>query len=256
MKSDENLQTARNPAEFLEILRTERNELINVLRKTRFSTLKPGYPHSQVIPYATYSPWVCDIEFLNIYEVARAHTLIDIYRCYELYSLAKQQASIEGDLVEVGVWRGGSAAILASAMPLKTAHLFDTFEGVVKADSRFDTLYEGGEHSDASTQQVTALFDSLSISCAIHVGIFPEDTLSDLPEKISLAHIDVDTNASAKESFDKIWPRVVVSGVVIFDDYGAFGCEGVTQFVSETIRDTADALMVHNLNGHALLIKR
>ncbi len=29
MKSDKNLQTARNPAEFLEILRSERNEVIN-----------------------------------------------------------------------------------------------------------------------------------------------------------------------------------------------------------------------------------
>ena len=141
-------------------------------------------------------------------------------------------------------------------MPRKTIHLFDTFAGVAKADSRFDTLYEGGEHSDASMQQVAALFEGLSLSCSLHVGIFPEDTLESLPAKISLAHIDVDTYASAKGSFDEIWPRVVASGMVIFDDYGAFGCEGVAQFVSEAVRDTADALMVHNLNGHALMIKR
>ena len=43
---------------------------------------------------------------------------------------------------------------------------------------------------------------------------------------------------------------------MIFDDYGFFGCEGVTQAVHEIMAAATDALLVHNLNGHALLFKR
>ena len=44
-------------------------------------------------------------------------------------------------------------------------------------------------------------------------------------------------------------------GVVVFDDYGFYECEGVAHFVNETAT-RSDLLYVHNLNGHALLVKR
>lgn len=242
--------------EFIEILRSERRDLLDRLRKTQFSTLRSEYLHGQVIPYASYSPWMNDVGFRAIYEKIQSYTLVDIYRCYELFSLARQMESIEGDIVEVGVWRGGTAALLSSATPGKKIHLFDTFKGVVKADAKVDTLYSGGEHSDTSKHLVAELFQQLNLHCKLHEGIFPEDTIAELPEKIAVAHIDVDTYASAKESFEAIWPRVSCSGMVIFDDYGFFGCEGVTQAVHEINAENSDSLLIHNLNGHALVVKK
>lgn len=253
---NENLRAATKPAEFLDILRAERREILNVFRKTRLTTLKPGFLHGQVIPHATYSPWLNDSGFLKIYELAQANTMVDIYRCHELYRLAIQMKAVEGELVEVGVWCGGTAVILAGAAPQKKIHLFDTFSGVAKADGKYDTLYKGGEHADSSVSQVKDLFGKLALECSIHVGIFPDDSLDGLPAKISMAHIDVDTYTSAKESFHAIWPRISASGVVVFDDYGSFGCEGVTQLLGEIVEETPNAFMVHNLNGHALLIKK
>ncbi len=55
-------------ADFIEILRSERRDLLNRLRKTRFTTLKPDYPHAQVIPYASYAPWLNDQNFQDIYK--------------------------------------------------------------------------------------------------------------------------------------------------------------------------------------------
>jgi len=242
--------------DFLEILRSERRDVIERLRKTRFSTLKTGYSHQQVIPYASYSPWLDDSKFMALFETVRDHTLVDIYRSYELYSLAKQVQLLQGDLIEIGVWRGGTAALIASALPGRTIHLFDTFAGVPKADKNFDTLYSGGEHADTDEICVKHLFDTLSLPCRINPGVFPEDTLQHLPERVSLAHIDVDTYISAKDSFAAIWPRILPTGMVIFDDYGFFGCEGVTQLVNEISSSADNALFVHNINGHALLIKK
>lgn len=241
--------------EFLESLRSERRDLLTRLRQTQFSTLKAGYSQFQVVPHATYAPWRDDSHFEQLYSRLREYTLVDVYRCYELYYLARQSERVAGDLVEVGVWRGGTGAILAAALPRRRLHLFDTFQGVVKADSRFDTKYQGGEHADADREAVLELFSSLGLSCDVHVGVFPDDTREGLPDATALAHVDVDTYSSAKESFYAIWPTVQQGGVVVFDDYGFWGCEGVAQAVNELRQEVPDALFVHNLNGHALMFK-
>lgn len=243
-------------SDFTAILRAERRDLLDRLRQTPFSQLREGYSYGQIIPYASYSPWKDDPGFLETYELVREHTLVDIYRCHELYNCARQVEGLSGSLVEVGVWRGGTAALMAAALPGKAVHLFDTFAGVAKADSAVDTVYRGGEHSDTSIPIVERLLEQVGASPRIHVGIFPDDTLEQLPAEVALAHIDVDVYASAKESFTAIWPRVQTGGFVIFDDYGFFGCEGVAQAVNELRGEVEDCVFIHNLNGHALFIKK
>jgi O-methyltransferase len=51
-----------------------------------------------------------------------------------------------------------------------------------------------------------------------------------------------------------VWPRVPVGGIVVFDDYGFATCSGVTKFVNEQV-GRADIVLMHNLNGHAVLVK-
>jgi O-methyltransferase len=52
-----------------------------------------------------------------------------------------------------------------------------------------------------------------------------------------------------------VWPRLSPGGVVVFDDYGFSACPGVTKLVDEQrMRD--DRLVLHNLNGHGILVKR
>ena len=42
----------------------------------------------------------------------------------------KRTGKIEGDIAEVGVYRGGSAKLICEAKGNKQLHLFDTFEGL------------------------------------------------------------------------------------------------------------------------------
>src|SRR5208283_2573643 len=86
---------------FLDTLRSERRDLLNRLRQTRFSTLKEGYSQTQIIPYASYSPWLDDKIFLSLFSEVKDCTLVDIYRCHELYVLARQMRSVQGGIVEV-----------------------------------------------------------------------------------------------------------------------------------------------------------
>jgi O-methyltransferase len=215
----------------------------------------PEIVHSTVLPRATYSPWLSDKSFNDVYRVVRDHTLVSVERLYELWSLAKQVESLNGSIIEVGVWRGGSAGVLAKAAPRKRILLADTFSGVVKAETS-DTEYVGGEHADTSVAVVTALMRKLGVAnTTILEGIFPDDTGDRCDEKIALLHCDVDVYESARAVVEFVKPRLVPGAIIVFDDFGFYGCEGVTRLVHE-LTSSAEWLMFHNLNGHAVLVKR
>ena len=86
-------------------------------------------------------------------------------------------------------------------------------------------------------------------------GIFPDETSRMITAKeFRLCHIDVDVYQSAKDAVEWLWPKLVVGGLIIFDDYGWEGCDGVTKFVNEE-KGKQDRLIFYNLNGHAIMIK-
>ncbi len=236
-------------------LQEERSQIIDILRQTTFFQFDPQVYHKQVIPYASYSPWENDEEFKEIFSVIKENTLVDIYRCYELWSMVNGLKNIEGDILEVGVWRGGTGAILCKAAQPTNAkvYLADTFTGVVKA-TELDTVYRGGEHSDTSVDLVIDLLKNLNVdNYEILNGIFPDDFQSLNIDKIKLCHIDVDTYLSAKQVFEYAWPKLEIGGIVVFDDYGFWTCEGVTNYVNSL--SPSNGSKIHNLNGHGIIVK-
>jgi O-methyltransferase len=237
------------------------DEILNKLDPLRYADVSPvaGLAHSVVIPQASYSPWLQDQEFLETLQAIRGHTVVDFYRCYELWQLVKQSTHIEGDILEVGVYRGGTGCIMARAAehraPAKHVFLCDTYAGIVKAGPQ-DTVFKGGELTDTSVDLVKDLVARLALpNVAILQGIFPDDTAAAVSDRqFSFCHIDVDVYQSAREVLDWVWPRLSFGGIIVFDDYGFSTCAGVTKLVNERIGQM-NATTIHNLNGHAIMIK-
>jgi O-methyltransferase len=174
------------------------------------------------------------------------------------WTLAGRLAHLQGDVIEIGVWRGGTGALIAHKVQNvardRTVYLCDTFIGVVGA-GRPDCHYKGGEHADSSIETVRDLTAHMGLNnTRLLMGMFPQETGGQVPGgKLALVHIDVDVHDSAKSCFEWAWPRMVPSGAVVFDDYGFYGCEGVTRMVNDIRKP--DATMIYNLNGHAILLK-
>lgn len=228
---------------------------------TRFSTHEgTRYAYEDVHLTDTLAPWALDEAFLGVWESARQNTLADIFRAWELYQLVRESVGARGDVLEVGVWRGGTGAVISAAAnrwrPESTIWLCDTFEGVVKT-GLYDTAYFGGEHADAKKEDVLALSSSLRLSnVAVLQGMFPEDTAHVIGERrIAFCHIDVDAYQSARDVVCWLAPRMDPGGIIVFDDYGFSTCKGVTRCVDE-FRGSGEWLYVHNLNKHAVMIRR
>lgn len=220
-------------------------------------------PHSRVLPSATYSPWRHDAQFRNVYEIAKDYTLVDEYRMFEIYKLAEQAARIEGDFLEVGVWRGGTSAIIQTALSNCQSdckfYIADTFQGVAKAGTEEDNVYRGGEHSDADVSDVEELFKKIDeTEPEILIGIFPDDHKQLSIENLAFVHSDVDAYESTRGVIEWCLPKMVRGGIIVFDDYGFNTCEGVTKYVDQMALDPEirqNFRFIHNLNGHAIMIK-
>lgn len=225
----------------------------------RTTSASPGPAHEVVVPTATYSPWNLDPLFLAAYERIRRHTLVDKYRCHELWSLVEQSAKTEGALLQVGVWRGGTGALIAARARAcgigDPVYLCDTFRGVVKAGTA-DPGYRGGEHADTARAVVERLVTELGLGgVEVLEGTFPEETGGRVTaERLRFCHVDVDVYQSGRDVLDWAWERLAPGGIVVLDDYGFRFCDGIVRLVEEE-RRRPGRVVVHNLNGHALIVK-
>jgi hypothetical protein len=232
------------------------NKILSIL-KQKIHVESVGYEN--ITPGSGYAPWQLDKVFLEAYSIIKNYTLVDKYRCYELWQLVKESSKIKGDLIEIGVWKGGTGALISRAAIMSNIndHVFlcDTFNGVVKNTNK-DHTYMGGEHSNASIDEVDKLLNKLNLqNFTILQGIFPEETSTILNNKIfRFCHIDVDVYQSAKDIIRWIWPKMCIGAIIVYDDYGFESCDGITCFVNEE-REKGDRLVIHNLNGHAVVIK-
>ncbi len=138
-------------------------------------------------------------------------TLLPIDVLYAMLQLAIRAPL--GPIVEVGVYRGGSALKLAEVARSKRVelHLFDTFAGMPFANEA--DKHRPGEFADTSLTEIQTL-----IPMAIcHAGVFPETLPADLVN-IAFVHCDVDQYQSTLDVIDHLWPRIVKDGVMWFDD--------------------------------------
>ena len=174
---------------------------------------------------------------------AGTNTLVSPDRCYVLYSLARQALSVKGDFWECGVYKGGTAAMVAeiisrlapdAAIPDHKLRLFDTFSGMPDTNPERD-LHKKGDFSDVSLNEVRGVVGHDEL-VSYHQGLMPQTFEGLERSQIALAHVDVDIYQSVLDCCQFIFPRLAVGGFMIFDDYGFPSCPGARSAVDEYFR--------------------
>jgi len=182
-----------------------------------------------------FSPWFGQGPFRRYYELAAPRTLVSADRCHVIYTLLRQALKLDGDVWECGVYRGGTAAMMAAMLadlcPAKRLYLFDTFQGMPETDSAKDS-HQRGDFADTSREAVASYVGHADL-CILRPGFIP-DTFAGLESaKIAFAHIDVDIYRSILDCLEFIWPRLSLGGFIVFDDYGFPSCPGARSAVDE-----------------------
>ncbi len=181
---------------------------------------------------------------------------------------------VPGDIVECGVWRGGS--MQAAALTLLEAgatdrelHLFDTFEGMPPPTDK-DRRHDGRLASElmvkqgrdttlwavASLDDVRAGMEQVgypSDRIHYHPGLVEQTIPEQAPERIAILRLDTDWYESTRHELEHLWHRLSPGGVLIIDDYGHW--EGARKAVDEFLDDTEEPLLLLPLSFGRIAVK-
>lgn len=169
-----------------------------------------------------------------------------------------QSEEIDGDFVELGVWKGNSAAVLASyaAESQRKLYLFDTFSGFDERDTVGERSAEPGLFGDTSMDYVKATVGHSSTTVYIP-GYFPESIIPEVQSaRFALVHIDCDLYAPMKAALEFFYPRTSKGGMMILHDYSSGAWNGATQAIDEFRKATGEYISLWaDKSGTAMLRK-
>lgn len=150
-----------------------------------------------------------------------------------IVEILKEISSLDGDICEVGVYRGGTAKYIVDNSGGSDVFLFDTFEGMPYYDQEKDKRWGIGSFGKTDFEIVKNLFsDKLNVK--IYKGIFPSDTSYNIKNnKFKFVHLDVDNYQSYKECLEFFYDRMVEGGIMVFDDYDHECCPGSNRAIDE-----------------------
>ena len=175
----------------------------------------------------------------------------------------KRLYDVEGDLAELGVWRGDFSRQMSYLYPDRKIWLFDTFEGF---DAR-DTVNKD-DFSNATENSYTR-FVSTSVDmvlemmpypekCIVRKGWFP-DSAADIGEdqKYALVSLDADLYDPIFNGLSFFYPRLSVGGVIMIHDYNGGVYSGAKRAVDEfALAHNLFPVPVGDWGGTALIIKQ
>jgi len=176
---------------------------------------------------------------------------------------------IRGDLVECGVWRGGSAmAMLYTLLKLgdteRTIYLYDTYNGMTPPGAK-DVAHTGESAVDllnkakrktASNIWCWATIEDVTKN-VLSTG-YPKDKIvlvegdvrqtipQTVPTEIALLRLDTDWYESTRHELIHLFPRLTDKGVLIVDDYGHW--RGVKDAVDEYFSSHKYKPLLHRID--------
>lgn len=226
----------------------KRNKFVVSDKKMKESEKQNDYLYTDITKY--------EFELFNLvqpYTMTSLERVISLIRATN-YILDK---SIKGDFVECGVWRGGSAMIIAKILVDRQIRdrkilLYDTFDGMVEP-ADVDKTYNGIParklmKEESKQQSVVWAYSPLEeVKSNIEKtgldlkqvkfiqGDVSQTLLSNVPHEISLLRLDTDWYESTKLELEILFPKVTQNGLIIIDDYGHWeGCKmAVDEFFSK-----------------------
>lgn len=189
---------------------------------------------SQYAPH--FSPWLSP-EFVSLYKQVAPYTLVDIERCWTIWQALSQSLNVSGDVMEAGVFQGGTAKLIRTAIGNRTDrkfYLFDSFEGMRQV-SKVDR-HSAGDFSDTSLEAVRAVVGSEPF-IDYRKGWVPETFAGLEQSRFCFAHIDLDLYQGVLDCLSFVYPRLSSGGAIVFDDYGFASCPGARRAVDEFFAD-------------------
>lgn len=191
---------------------------------------------------------------------ADGRTYLHVDRLYTLWQAVAGMPPGATAVIEVGVFRGGSAKFLAEALRMRGLSLpvyaCDTFAGHAVVDGAIDGRHEvGKQFLRVDAEEVRAYLATRPEVQVLDGDIHDTAARIDPGHVFGVAHIDVDVYPPTRFCLEHFAPRVVAGGMMVVDDYGFKTCPGAKKAVDEFAASNPGFRLLHLMTGQAVLIK-
>ena len=178
------------------------------------------------------------MDFDQIYKICSPYTVTSLERMRKLYEsvIYLNKNAISGSYVECGVFKGGSVMNMALTQlnfnQKVHIYLYDTFEGMT-SEGKNDVNYLGESATKILRKQSKRCICGIEeVKKNMNITHYPKEFLhyykgdvattlqSGVPKKIALLRLDTDWYESTKIELEILYPRLVMGGILILDDYG------------------------------------
>ena len=205
-------------------------------------------------------------EFITLHNQIKGITVVSPDRCFMIHQFAKYSNNLEGNIAEVGVFRGGTSKLLAKTCPNKQIHLFDTFKGmpdnnegireIAKGTFAANTGRANGYVAVVGMEMIESVkaFLQECDNVVFHKGYFPDTSAPVIDEKFSFVYIDGDLYQTTKDSLEFFYPRMVSGGIMMLDDWQYRLCPGVERAVNEFL-EGKNEVVIQTTDYQAMIIK-
>lgn len=137
------------------------------------------------------------------------------------------ERKLQGDLVEVGVYRGLTAKMIHYYMPDRMLYLFDTFDILDERDLAAEKHATAMEYDknwfvDTNIEQVLKYIDKKNDNIIIYHGYFPDSIPEEFNrKKFAFVHIDVSLYKPTKDALNYFYEKMSVGGFIVLHDYNS-----------------------------------
>ncbi|MEJ7627539.1 MAG: TylF/MycF/NovP-related O-methyltransferase [Ferruginibacter sp.] len=139
----------------------------------------------------------------------------------ELIAQEINQNNLQGEVAELGVYKGKFARYINLYFPNKKLYLFDTFQGFHAQDIKLEVeeKYSGGDQdfTNTSVKEVLSIMPYPD-KCIIKEGFFPATAIG-LEEDFIFVSIDADLYEPIYNGLKYFYPRLKKGGFIFVHDY-------------------------------------
>lgn len=169
-----------------------------------------------------------------------------------------KQRNIQGNLAELGVYKGDFAKRINFLLPDKKLYLFDTFEGFDQRDTTKEVTqkYSTGEQDFSDTSEALVLSKMKKPEhCIIRKGFFPE-TANGLEDQFCFVSIDADLYEPIYAGLQYFYPRLSKGGYIFVHDFNNDEYRGAREAVIRfTIEQNISFVPIADTGGTAIITK-
>lgn len=201
-----------------------------------------------------YSPWK-EREYVEVIDKGGYH-FND--KKFFIYYLAKGVKNLEGDTVECGSFMGhGSWLILSANGSSKSHYIFDSFEGVSKPTHQDSIEKETVWKENDMAFPLEKLQEKLKgFNNVFYLKGWIPSRFNEVADKnFSFVHIDVDLYQPTKDSVEFFYHKMVSGGIILCDDYAAYGTPGARRAFDEFFQKKPENIIL-TPSGSGFIIKQ